>query len=130
MMTDPIADMLTRIRNASAVRKERVAVPFSRLKNDILEVLKSEGYIEDYAIDGEGARKTLQVTLRYAGRIPIVKVIKRISKPGCRMYARATDLPVVLNNRGIAILSTSQGIMTNKSAKKLCIGGEILCEVS
>lgn len=129
-MTDPIADMLTRIRNASAVRKERVVIPFSRLKRDILTVLKSEGYIEDVAVEGEGARKTLVATLKYAGRIPVMKVIKRVSKPGCRMYARASDMPIVLNNRGIAILSTSQGIMTNISAKRLRIGGEILCEVN
>lgn len=130
MMTDPIADMLTRIRNASAVRKGQAAIPFSRLKKDILEVLQNEGYIESYSVDGEGPRKNLLVTLKYVGRIPVVKVIKRISKPGCRMYAKASDVPVVLNNRGIAILSTSQGVMTNKAAKQLRIGGEILCEVS
>lgn len=130
MMTDPIADMLTRIRNASAVRKEQVVIPFSRLKHDILSVLKDEGYIEEYAVEGEGVRKSLIATLKYVGRIPVMKVMKRISKPGCRMYAKASDMPVVLNNRGIAILSTSKGVMTNKSAKKLRIGGEILCEIS
>lgn len=130
MMTDPIADMLTRIRNASAVRKEQVVIPFSRLKNDILSVLKDEGYIEEYTVEGEGVRKSLIATLKYVGRIPVMKVMKRISKPGCRMYAKASDMPVVLNNRGIAILSTSKGIMTNKAAKTLRIGGEILCEVS
>lgn len=130
MMTDPIADMLTRIRNASAVRKERVIIPFSRLKQDIVAVLKSEGYIEDFMIDGEGVQKEIVITLKYVGRVPVVRVIKRISKPGCRTYAKAEKVPVVLNNRGIAILSTSQGVMTNKSAKQLRIGGEILCEVS
>ncbi len=130
MMTDPIADMLTRIRNSSAVRKERTTIPYSRLKYDILEVLKKEGYITDCMIEGEGVRKLIVVILKYAGRVPVVKVIKRISKPGCRMYAKADKVPVVLNNRGIAILSTSRGIMTNVNAKELRIGGEIVCEVS
>ena len=130
MMTDPIADMLTRIRNASAVRKEQVVIPYSRLKYDILDVLKKEGYIHGFSVDGEGVRKNLLVALKYVGRVGVVKVIKRISKPGCRMYAKADTMPIVLNNRGIAILSTSKGIMTNRSAKKLRIGGELLCEVS
>ena len=130
MMTDPISDLLTRIRNACMVRKGRVEIPFSRMKQDILEVLKQEGYIEEYATIGEGARKALDVTLRYVGGIPVIHTIKRISKPGCRIYAKADLLPIVLNNRGIAILSTSKGVITNKAAKKLSVGGEVLCEVS
>ncbi|MEK7649273.1 MAG: 30S ribosomal protein S8 [Patescibacteria group bacterium] len=130
MMTDPISDLLTRIRNACMVRKGRIEVPFSRMKQDILEILKQEGYIEEYAPSGEGARKMLDVTLRYVGRTPVIHAVKRISKPGCRIYAKSDVLPIVLNNRGIAILSTSKGVMTNKTAKRLSIGGEIICEVS
>lgn len=130
MMTDPISDLLTRIRNACMVRKGRVEVPFSRMKQDILEVLKQEGYIEEYVVVGEGALKAIEVTLKYVGRTPIIHVVKRVSKPGCRIYAKADVLPVVLNNRGIAILSTSKGVMSNKAAKRLSVGGEVLCEVS
>lgn len=129
-MTDPIADMLTRIRNASAVHKERVNIPFSRMKKNILDILKQEEFIADYVIEGEGARKNLLVTLRYIGRVGAIASMKRISKPGCRIYARSTELRAVLNNQGIAILSTSRGIMTNANARKAGVGGEILCEIS
>lgn len=128
-MTDPIADMLTRIRNASAVRKERVAIPFSRVKNDILTILKQEGYIVDCAVEGEGARKNLLVTLRYINRIPSIVSLKRVSKPGCRIYTKSDAMRGVLNNQGIAILSTSRGIMTDGAARKVGVGGEVLCEI-
>lgn len=130
MMTDPIADMLTRIRNASAVRKERVVVPYSRMKKGIADVLKAEGYIKDYETLSEGPFRNLSLMLEYSDETtPAIQAIKRISKPGCRIYTKAEELPVVLRNYGIAILSTSRGIMTNRQAKKLRLGGEIICEV-
>lgn len=129
MMTDPIADMLTRIRNASAVHKERVTIPFSRMKSDILSILKQERYIADYTVEGEGARKNLLVTLRYVNREPSIVSLKRVSKPGCRIYAKSDAVRSVLNNQGIAILSTSRGIMTNGAARKAGVGGEVLCEI-
>lgn len=128
-MTDPIADMLTRIRNASAVHKERVTIPFSRMKSDILSILKQERYIADYTVEGEGARKNLLVTLRYVNREPSIVSLKRVSKPGCRIYAKSDAVRAVLNNQGIAILSTSRGIMTNGAARKAGVGGEVLCEI-
>ena len=129
-MTDPIADMLTRIRNASAVRKERVIVPFSRMKKGVADVLKAEGYVKEYEILQEGAFRNLSIVLQYSDEtVPAIQAIKRISKPGCRIYTKAEDIPVVLRNYGIAILSTSKGIMTNRQAKKMRLGGEIICEV-
>jgi small subunit ribosomal protein S8 len=131
MITDPIADMLTRIRNAYAVRKDTVRIPYSRLKESIAHVLAEEGYIGECTVVEEGGFKILSAPLKYVHRnIPVIRSIKRVSKPGCRRYVKKEELPVVLNNLGIAILSTSQGVMTNKQAKKLKIGGEILCEVS
>ncbi len=129
-MTDPIADMLTRIRNAHAVSKASVSMPFSRLKKEIARVLKNEGYISDFAVVQEGGFDVLKVQLRYIGKIPAIRSLKRVSKPGCRIYAASGDLPSVLNNVGIAIVSTSRGVMTNKQARIDRVGGEVLCEVS
>ena len=101
-MTDPIADMLTRIRNASAVRKERVIVPFSRMKKGVADVLKAEGYVKEYEILQEGAFRNLSIVLQYSDEtVPAIQAIKRISKPGCRIYTKAEDIPVVLRNYGI-----------------------------
>ncbi len=129
-MTDPIADMLTRIRNASAVRKESVSMPFSRMKKAIADVLKNEGYISEYSVVEENGFQHLKIELKYQNRISAIRSLKRISSPGCRIYANSESLPVVLNNLGIAILSTSKGVMTNRQAKKLRMGGEVLCEIS
>lgn len=129
-MTDPIADMLSRIRNATQVRKERVSMPSSRIKTEIARVLKNEGYIQDFAI-GEGTRPELEIHLHYTkDRIPAIHMLKRVSKPGGRMYVRTESIPIVQQNMGIAILSTSKGVMSNREAHKQRIGGEVLCYVS
>lgn len=129
-MTDPIADMLSRIRNATLSRKERVAMPTSRLKEEIARVLKEEGYIQDYTVS-EDSFKELSVTLRYTpSRIPVIHAIKRVSKPGGRMYVDRASIPIVQQNMGIAILSTSRGVMSNREAREKRVGGEVLCYVS
>ena len=123
-MTDPIADMLTRIRNASLIKKGVVAMPYSKLKNQLARVLKEAGYIEGVEEKGEGVERSLRLTLRYGKeRNPAIRAIRRVSKPGCRVYIDHEHLPVVLNNTGIAIISTSQGLMTNRQAKKAGVGG-------
>ena len=132
-MTDPIADMLTRIRNASATRKKQVYIPFSKIKLEILKILKTEGFIGGFTEikPGSGDQKFggLEVELKYEGGQSVISSIKKISKPGRRVYATSENLPQVLNNLGIAVISTSAGIMTNKKAKKLGLGGEIICEI-
>lgn len=132
-MTDPIADMLTRIRNAVRTRKAEVFVPFSKIKLEILKIMKKQGFVsgfEELAKSPENKFGGLLVKLKYdEERQPAVSGLKRISKPGRRIYATKDQLPVVLNNFGIAILSTSVGLMTNKEAKKKGLGGEIICEI-
>jgi len=128
-MTDTIADMLTRIRNASAVKKEEVVLPYSRIKFEIAKILEKEGYIAKVE-KKENKFNEILIKLRYTkGSLPFISHIKRISKPGRKVYMGKENLPIVLGNHGIAIISTSQGLMTNKEAKKKGIGGEILCEV-
>jgi small subunit ribosomal protein S8 len=129
MMTDPIADMLTRIRNAQTARHESVAVPASRIKADIARILKSEGFIRDFELPKE-AERDIKIQLRYSGkREPVVTGIRRISKPGLRVYVKSKDMPRILGGLGIAIVSTPQGVMTAAEAKKANVGGEILCYV-
>lgn len=132
-MTDPIADMLTRIRNASRVRKAEVYIPFSKMKLEIVKILKKEGFIESFEeIKAGSAEKKfggLSLKLKYDGKTPIITSLKRISKPGRRVYAAKDELPKVLNNFGVAIISTSKGLMTNREAKKIGLGGEVVCEV-
>ncbi|NCO05275.1 MAG: 30S ribosomal protein S8 [Candidatus Magasanikbacteria bacterium] len=128
MMTDPIADMLTRIRNAYMVRKANVALPYSKFKWALLTILKEEGYIKDVSIT-DTTPKTLDVTLVYNGKEPKVQSIKRESKPGHRMYKKADELPKILNGYGIAIISTSKGLMSDKNARKEGLGGEVVCSV-
>ena len=133
-MTDPIADMLTRIRNALAVRKPEVILPFSKIKMSIAEILQENDYLKKVErIEKENASinfDEIKITLKYlGGKEPVIKNLKRVSKPGRRVYATKDELPVVLNNLGIAIISTSQGIMTNKEAKKKNLGGEVICEI-
>jgi small subunit ribosomal protein S8 len=129
-MTDPIADLLTRIRNASAVKKSTVVVPYSRMKQEIIRVLKEERYIEEYETVTVGGVKSIQIALKYVDTFPVIRILKKTSKPGCRKYVRADDIPTIKNNYGIAILSTSRGIMTNRQARKLHVGGELICEIS
>ncbi len=130
-MTDQIADLLSRIRNALKVRKPLVIAPYSRVKRDILAVLKYEGYIlETETVEDAGVQQ-LRISLKYVGeKLPAIHTLKRISKPGGRVYAKSKELPIVLNDLGIAIVSTSHGIMTNREARKRGLGGEVLCEIS
>ena len=129
MMSDPIADLLVRIKNANAMRHETVEVPSSKTKTAILAVLKEEGFITDYAVS-EGVKSVTTVTLKYTeNNQRVIKGLKRISKPSLHVYAKSEDLPKVLNGLGVAIISTSQGIMTDKQARKLNIGGEVLAYV-
>lgn len=130
VMTDPIADMLTRIRNANQMRHEYVEIPASKAKLEILNVIKNEGYIKDIeVIEGE-AQGTLKVALKYTDKKErVIKGITRISKPGLRVYAKSSELPKVLNGLGIAIISTSNGVMTDKEARKLNVGGEVVAYV-
>lgn len=132
-MTDPIADMLTRIRNANMRKHASVAIPFSRVKKDIAEVLKTEGYIEDYEVVAEKPQDVLRVNLKYLGdrreRRPMITKIERVSKPGRRVYVGKTDIPWVLQGMGIAIMTTSRGVITGQEARRLGVGGEILCKV-
>lgn len=129
-MTDPIADMLTRIRNAQAVQKPLVEMPLSKVKKNLAGILKQEGYITDFAVVTSAGHELLQVTLKYdeAGAAAI-RSIRRVSKPGLRIYAQKKVLPFVLNNLGIAIISTSHGLMTNREARKRNLGGEVVCEI-
>ncbi len=129
-MTDPIADMLTRIRNASAARHAVVTLPSSKVKREIARILAEEGFIESYEVRAEGIQEVLSLRLKYVeGRTPVVTGLKRISKPGLRVYARKTEIPRVLGGLGLAILSTSHGIMTGSEARKQNLGGEVLCYV-
>ena len=128
--TDPIADMLTRIRNASLARHRELTLPSSRIKREIARILVEEGFIESFTTGQDGVQETLHMRLKYVeGRTPVVSGLKRISKPGLRVYARKTEIPRVLGGLGTAILSTSQGIMTGSQARKLNLGGEVLCYV-
>ena len=129
VMTDPIADMLTRIRNANRQHHESVMVPVSKLKVDIAEILKNEGFIKGYKIEGEGPIKNIVITLKYRGNERVITDLKRISKPGLRVYAKVNEIPKVLNGLGIVILSTSQGLMTDKEARAKKVGGEFLAYI-
>lgn len=131
MVTDTIADMLTRIRNANMVKHQIVQIPVTKMSIAIATILKQEGFIEDFNKYQEGNKYYLLLSLRYIGkaRKPVISKIKRISKPGLRVYSKSNNLPKVLDNLGIAILSTSRGVMTNLKAKELGIGGEVLCYI-
>ena len=129
-ISDPIADMLTRVRNASRARHTEVVIPASRTKREIARILKDEGFIADVHEEPDGSTTVLRLTLKYVdGKVPVVSGLKRISKPGLRVYARKTDIPRVLGGLGVAVLSTSQGLMTDREARKRNMGGEILCYV-
>jgi small subunit ribosomal protein S8 len=129
-ISDPIADMLTRVRNASRARHSEVVVPASRTKREIARILRDEGFIADFSEQREGTAVLLTLTLKYVdGKAPVVSGLKRISKPGLRVYARKTDIPRVLGGLGIVIVSTSQGIMTGAQARKAQLGGEVLAYV-
>lgn len=131
MVTDTISDMLTRIRNAHMVKHQIVQIPSTKMSLAIAEILKEEGYIEDFESYIENERKYLLISLKYMGqsRNPVISKIERISKPGLRVYSNSKKLPRVLDNLGIAIISTSKGVMTNLKAKELGVGGEVLCYI-
>ncbi|MDH3532146.1 MAG: 30S ribosomal protein S8 [Gammaproteobacteria bacterium] len=129
-MTDPIADMLTRIRNGQKARKTSVSMPASSAKEAVAKVLKDEGYIANYTSDGEGATRQLAIELKYFEGVPVIERIERASRPGLRVYRSKEDLPKVLGGLGIAIVSTSAGVMSDAQAREKGIGGEVLCIVS
>ena len=129
-MTDPIADMLTRIRNAQQSEKQSVAMPASKLKSAIAQVLKDEGYIEDFAVREAEGRPQLEISLKYYAGKPVIERIERVSKPGLRVYKGRDVIPRVMNGLGVAILSTSRGVMTDRKARADGIGGEVLCIVA
>lgn len=129
-MTDPIADMLTRIRNANVMRYKEVEVPASKIKVEIARILKEEGFISDYKIKKNNVQNIISLNLKYGqNKERVITGLKRISKPGLRVYVKAEELPSVLNGLGIAIVSTSKGVMTDKEARKLSLGGEVLAYI-
>jgi small subunit ribosomal protein S8 len=129
-MSDPIADMLTRIRNAQTSEKPSVTMPASKLKASIAKVLKDEGYIDDFAVRPNEGKPQLEIGLKYYAGRPVIERIERVSRPGLRIYKGARDIPNVLNGLGIAIVSTSQGVMTDRRARAQGVGGEVLCIVA
>ena len=130
VLTDPIADMLTRIRNANMAEKKDVQMPHSKMKSEIARLLKSEGFIKDYTMENEDGKSVLKVFLKYTiEREPIIQGLRRISKPSCRKYVASTEVPRVLGGIGVAILSTSSGVMTDNEARKQNVGGEVLCYI-
>ena len=128
-MTDPIADLLTRIRNANKMHHEKVSIPSSSLKLNILKVLKEEGFITDYVVTEDNKQNVIEVTLKYNNNEAVIKGLKRISKPGLRVTADAKHIPSVLKGLGIAIVSTSKGLLTDKGCKAANVGGEVICYV-
>jgi len=130
VVSDPIADMLTRIRNANAMKYKEVSMPVSKVKTEIAKILKNEGFIEDYKVNTDKVQGTLVLTLKYVNKKErVITGLKRISKPGLRVYVKADDVPTVLSGFGIAIISTSKGIMTDKEARKQSLGGEVMAYV-
>lgn len=129
-MSDPIADMLTRIRNAQSVNKLTVSMPASKLKGAIANVLKDEGYIEDFAVQSNDGKSVLNISLKYYAGRPVIEKIERVSKPGLRIYKGSQNIPKVMNGLGVTIVSTSKGVMTDRKAQAAGIGGEVLCVVA
>ena len=129
-MSDPIADMLTRIRNAQMVEKAVVTMPSSKLKVAIAQVLKDEGYIDGFAVKADGAKAELNIALKYYAGRPVIERIERVSKPGLRVYRGRNDIPQVMNGLGVAIVSTPKGVMTDRKARATGVGGEVICYVA
>jgi small subunit ribosomal protein S8 len=128
-MSDPIADMLTRIRNAQATEKVSVLVPASKVKQAIAQVLKDEGYIEDFAVRSAEGKSVIEIGLKYYAGKPVIEKLERVSRPGLRIYKGRDDIPRVMNGLGVAIVSTSRGVMTDRRARETGVGGEVLCVV-
>ena len=129
-MSDPIADMLTRIRNAQSAEKTSVVVPSSKVKVSIAKVLKDEGYIDDFAVRDNDGKPVLEIGLKYYAGRPVIERIERVSRPGLRIYKPAKEIPEVMNGLGVAIVSTSRGVMTDRKARATGVGGEVLCIVA
>ena len=129
-MSDPIADLLTRIRNAQMVAKQTVSVPSSKVKVAIAQVLKDEGYIDGFAVKSDGGKSELEIALKYYAGKPVIERIERVSKPGLRIYKGCEDIPRVMNGLGVAIVSTPKGVMTDRKARASKVGGEVLCIVA
>ena len=129
-MSDPIADMLTRIRNAQSVNKTNVSMPASKLKSAIAGVLKDEGYIDDFAVQAVDGKPQLNISLKYYAGRPVIEKIERVSRPGLRIYRGTQNIPAVMNGLGVTIVSTSKGVMTDRKARAAGIGGEVLCVVA
>lgn len=129
-MSDPIADMLTRIRNAQMVNKADVTMPSSKVKVAIANVLKDEGYIEDFSVQNDGVKANLTIGLKYYAGKPVIERLQRVSKPGLRIYKGSQEIPKVMNGLGVTIVSTSKGVMTDRKARAAGIGGEVLCVVA
>lgn len=128
--SDPIADMLTRVRNALSARHAKVDVPASKLKTEIARIMKEEGYILNFKLAEEGTRKTIKIYLKYTpANLPVISKIERVSKPGCRVYVGSGDIPRVLGGLGVNILTTPKGVMTGSAARKQGVGGELLCQI-
>ncbi len=128
-MSDPISDMLTRIRNAQATEKASVVIPASKVKRAIAQVLKDEGYIEDFAVRDNEGKPVIEIGLKYYAGKPVIEKIERVSRPGLRIYKAKDDIPRVMNGLGVAIVSTSRGVMTDRKARDAGVGGEVLCIV-
>ena len=129
-MSDPIADMLTRIRNAQAVDKAVVAMPSSKIKVAIAQVLKDEGYVEGFAVKTDGGKRQLEIALKYYAGRPVIERIERVSRPGLRIYKGRDAIPQVMNGLGVAIVTTPKGVMTDRKARQTGVGGEVLCYVA
>ncbi|MBU0646342.1 30S ribosomal protein S8 [Patescibacteria group bacterium] len=129
MITDPISDMLTRIRNAQAVQKREVVMPYSKVKFAIAKILEKEGFVQDVRRVEEGKFPALRIGLKYRDRSPVIQNLRRVSTPGQRVYTKSIELPKILSDLGIAIISTPNGLMTNKEARARHLGGEIICEI-
>jgi small subunit ribosomal protein S8 len=129
-MSDPIADMLTRIRNAQAVQKRTVHMPASKIKTAIAKVLKSEGYVSDFFIESNSSKLTLKIDLKYYEGRPVIERIERVSRPGLRIYKNSSTIPNVMNGLGVAIITTSRGLMSDRLARQVGIGGEVICYVA
>jgi small subunit ribosomal protein S8 len=129
-MSDPIADLLTRIRNAQMVAKQTVSTPSSKVKVAIAQVLKDEGYIEDFAVQENAGKPQLEITLKYYAGRPVIERIERVSRPGLRVYKNAKSIPTVMNGLGVAIVTTPKGVMTDRKARATGVGGEVLCYVA
>jgi len=130
-MTDPIADLLTRIRNAIASKHETVDIPSSKMKLEMIRILQEEGYISNYTVSGEQKKGSIRVYLRYAtGRVPAIQTLTRVSRPGCRVYADKAHIPTVQGGLGVCVVSTSRGLFTGKQAQMKGLGGEVLCTIS